>query len=411
MPFEDSYLMVMPIPYYLDDTGRVWLERLWYHDLKRHFSYLPQLHLAAPQLAKQDEADLVPLSDDDARRVRFVPLPPQRSKVEFLRGLPRTLRTLWQAVGEADTVHSGVIGWPIPLGWLASPIALLRKRKLVLVIESANWRLNASTQKTLAKVLRHHVSEAIGRWFTNRADLVIAKHHGYLRSLATHPRGITVVSPASWIEDDALLNPQRCSSDWAAKQATAARFAFFGRLVPEKGVRVLLEAARQLAAGSNPPRIDIIGRGELLDECRRAAADLSFVRVLEPVPYGEAFFNLVRQYHAIIVPTLSDEQPRIVYDAYSQAVPVIASNTEGNSDDVVDGCTGWLLPAGSASALAQRLLQAAAQTARLSEMGMNGLQRARQTTHAEMHRKRAEILQRLKAPRTAHARPLQYPSR
>jgi glycosyltransferase involved in cell wall biosynthesis len=400
VPFEDSYLMVMPIPYYLDDTGRVWLERLWYHDLKRHFDYLPRLRLAAPQLVKQNEADLVPLSDDDARRVQFVPLPPQRSKAEFLRGLPRTLGTLWRAVGEADTVHSGIVGWPFPLGWLANSIALLRKRKLVLVIESATWRLNASTQRTLASVLRHHVSEAIGRWFTNRADLVIATHQGYLRSLATHPRGITVVFPASWIENDTLLNPQRCSSDWAAKQATAARFAFFGRLVPHKGVRVLLAAARQLAASSNPPRIDIIGRGELLGECRQAAAELPFVRVLEPVPYGEAFFNLVRHYHAIIVPTLSDEQSRVVYDAYSQAVPVIASDTEGNSSDVVDGCTGWLLPAGSASALAQRLLQAAAQTARLLEMGMNGLQRARQTTHAEMHRKRAEVLQLLKAPRT-----------
>ena len=389
--------MVLPIPYYLDDAGRVWLERLWYHDLKRHFGYLPRLRLAAPQLVKDNEADLVPLSDDDARRVRFVPLPPQRSKAVFLRGLPRTLGTLWQAVGEADTVHSGIVGWPFPLGWLANPIALLRKRKLVLVIESATWRLDASTQKTLSGVLRHRVSEAIGRWFANRADLVIATHHGYLRSLATHPRGITVVAPATWIEDDALLNPQRCSSDWAAKQASAARFAFFGRLVPHKGVRVLLQAARQLATGSNPPRIDIIGQGDLLEECRQAAADLPFVRVLEPVP------DLVRQYHAIIVPTLSDEQPRVVYDAYSQAVPVIASDTEGNRDSVVDGCTGWLLPAGDVAALAERLLQAAAQTARLSEMGMNGLQRARQTTHAEMHRKRAEILQRLKASRAAHA--------
>src|SRR6267378_2526648 len=274
MPFEDSYLMVVPIPYYLDDAGRVWLERLRYHDLKRHFGYLPRLRLAAPQLVKQNEADLVPLSDDDARRVRFVPLPPQRSKAEFLRGLPRTLGTLWQAVGEADTVHSGIVGWPFPLGWLANPIALLRKRKLVLVIESATWRLDASTQKTLSGVLRHRVSEAIGRWFANRADLVIATHHGYLRSLATHPRGITVVAPATWIEDDALLNPQRCSSDWAAKQASAARFAFFGRLVPHKGVRVLLQAARQLATGSNPPRIDIIGQGDLLEECRQAAADL-----------------------------------------------------------------------------------------------------------------------------------------
>jgi glycosyltransferase involved in cell wall biosynthesis len=106
----------------------------------------------------------------------------------------------------------------------------------------------------------------------------------------------------------------------------------------------------------------------------------------------------VREYHAIIVPSLSDEQPRIIYDAYSQAVPAIASDTPGNRDEVIHGGTGWFFPAGSASALAQGLREATAQTGRLAEMGMNGLQRARQTTHAEMHRKRAALLQLLNAP-------------
>jgi glycosyltransferase involved in cell wall biosynthesis len=395
--FDDAYLLTMLIPFYRDPGGQVWLDRLWYRDLKRHFSYLPRLRLAAPQLEKGDQPDLVALSDEDLRRVRFVPLPPLRSKAEFLRHLPATLGVLWRAIGEADTVHSGIHGWPFPLAWAVNVIALLRKRKLVLVIESAPWRLNESSRKTLVTLVRHHLTERMGRWMTRRADLVVATHHGYLRSLAPHARGITLVTPASWVDEEDLLSAEAAAHAWQRKQAAPAKLAFVGRLVAEKGVRLLLDAARQLSAAGGAPQIDIIGQGELRDECARAARELPFVHLLEPVPYGEPLFNLLRQYHAVIVPSLSDEQPRIIYDAYSQAVPVIASDTEGNRDDVADGSTGWLFPAGDAAALARRLLDAGAQGARLAQMGMQSLQRARQTTHAEMHRKRAEILQLLRA--------------
>ena len=394
-PFTERYLLVIGLPYYVDEGGRVWLDRLWHRDLMLHLDYLPRLILAAPRMIKRDERDLVALSEADTQRLQLVPLPPMRSKLEALRGLPRALRALWRAVGDADTVHSGIAGWPLPLGWFVNPLALARKRKLVLVIESAFWRLTPSTPRTAARLLRYHLTEALGRWSTNRAHLVIATHQGYLRSLATHPRGITAVTPASWVAEEDLLAREAAAHLWQRKQAGPARFAFFGRLIADKGVRVLLESIRQLAARDAPLHVDFIGHGELREECRRAAAAFRFVRVLDPVPYGEPFYRLAREYHAIIVPSLSDEQPRIIYDAYSQAVPVICSDTEGNRDEVIDGATGYLFQAGSPHALARRLLEAAAQPRELARLGMNALERARRTTHTEMHRQRAELLQRL----------------
>jgi glycosyltransferase involved in cell wall biosynthesis len=391
----------MGLPYYLDQAGGIWLERLWHRDLIVHLRYLPRLRMAAPQLMKGDQPDLVRLADADARRLELVPLPPMRSKLEALRGLPRALRALWRAVGDADTVHSGIGGWPIPLGWFVNPMTLLRKRKLVLVIESAFWRLTPGTPRSAARLLRYHLTEALGRWSTNRAHLVIATHRGYLRSLATHPRGITAVTPANWVAEEDLLAADAAARLWRRKQASPVRFAFFGRLIADKGVRVLLESIRQLARSDRIDlRIDLIGQGELLEECRRAAAAFPFVRVLDPVPYGEPFFSLAREYHAIIVPSLSDEQPRIIYDAYSQAVPVICSDTEGNRDEVTRGATGWLFEPGSPDALARALLEAAAQTRELAQRGMNALERARGRTHAQMHRQRAELLQRIACPST-----------
>ncbi|MFG6084298.1 glycosyltransferase [Paracoccus litorisediminis] len=61
------------------------------------------------------------------------------------------------------------------------------------------------------------------------------------------------------------------------------------------------------------------------------------------MPYGAEFLTLLRDYHAMIVATTGDEQSRVIYDANSRAVPVIATDTPGNRDVVFRGQAGCLL--------------------------------------------------------------------
>jgi glycosyltransferase involved in cell wall biosynthesis len=142
------------------------------------------------------------------------------------------------------------------------------------------------------------------------------------------------VIPASWIDDERVLSAEAMEQLWAGKAQCAARelrIGFFGRLTPAKGVAVLLRAMSILQASGRRVRLDVFGDGELRSECERAAGAQGSVEMVYhgTIAYDEKFFEAVRPLHAVVVPTLSDEQPRIVYDAYSQAVPVIASDTPG----------------------------------------------------------------------------------
>jgi glycosyltransferase involved in cell wall biosynthesis len=165
-------------------------------------------------------------------------------------------------------------------------------------------------------------------------------------------------------------------------------------LTAEKGVDTLLDAVRILDRRGERWRLDIIGEGPRRDACRALAEQLRSVRmcVLSEVPYGAKFFDLLGQYHAVVVPSLSDEQPRIVFDAFSQALPVLASSTDGLTPHVKDGETGWLFEANSAEALARVLSEAAKDVARLRQLGLSALAAARGSTHEEMHRRRWRIL-------------------
>jgi glycosyltransferase involved in cell wall biosynthesis len=114
--------------------------------------------------------------------------------------------------------------------------------------------------------------------------------------------------------------------------------------------------------------------------------------VLDPVPYGASFFELLRAYHVLLLPSLTEEQPRVLFDAYSQAVPVIASDTGGHRPYVQPDCTGWLVPAGDATALAAAIERACGSASELRTMGLAALEAVAGSTHRAMHRWRSRLI-------------------
>jgi glycosyltransferase involved in cell wall biosynthesis len=398
-PIDRAYLLVMAIPYYRDDDGSVWLERLWHRDFVRHLSYLRNLTLAAPAYRRADARglDLVRVEIPAGGALRFVALPKQESALSAVTALPGTASALWRAIASTDIVHSGILGWPYPLGWLANPMALLRGKPLMIVVESATWRpTGAKEDSRWRRRLRAVVTEALARWSVNHASISFFTQPSYRQSLLTRDGRPGFVLPASWIDEDDLLDEAAAARSWQTKQAAGrrARMLFAGRLIPEKGVEILLQAVELLRQDGCEVDIDIIGEGGLRERCLTAAsaAGRPRVRLLDPLPYGPAFFELLRDYHAVLVPNLGDEQPRIVFDAFSQAVPVIGADTDGLRPHVLPGRTGWLFGRGDAHALSRRIAEAASSRPALQRLGLSALENAGTFTHQRMHGERRRFL-------------------
>jgi glycosyltransferase involved in cell wall biosynthesis len=399
-PIQRPYLLLMPIPYFEDDDGNVWLERLWHRDFVRHLQYLKHLTMVALRLhiSEAREIDLVKVEIPSDCTLRFRPLPPQGTRLTMFRNMPRTARTLWSAIGEADIVHGGVIGWPYPLGWLACPFALLRKKKLLLVIESADWRLAGTGRNSLAKRAEEQLYELAAKQLVNHADLTIFTQPSYRDSLMSRPKGTGHVIPASWISEEDVIANSLAEDAWRKKREhKRVRLLFAARLAPEKGVETLLSALALLRDRKLPIDVDIIGGGDLRARCVQAAANLYDedglrVRMLDTVRY-EDFLPLVRSYHALLIPSLSDEQPRIVFDSYAQAVPVLASDTDGIRPHVFPHQTGWLVAPGDAKAWADAITKASANDDLLETFGKNALAYGSTITHASTHRERWRLIQ------------------
>jgi glycosyltransferase involved in cell wall biosynthesis len=387
-PITEPYLLVSGIPCFIDPDGRRWTDALWHKDLVEHLRYLADLTLASPVRRRTAPQNSECLSDDQRfNGVKYVDLPAVDSELSGLLSWPRTFAQIWRAAAHTQVIHAGVADWPIPTGWAATLVAVLRRRTLLMNIESSFWRTVPSDP--FSKRLRSRVDEVLNRWCVRRAQIPLFTQPEYAREMLKDPeRGY--IFHASWINEDDVLNEQEAVASWESKREDVPiRILFVGRLIAPKGVSDLLEAVDDPTIDI---RLDILGSGELREQVAEFSRETGKVRLLYPVPYGPQFFKLLQGYHALIVPSITDEQPRIVYDAYSQALPILATQTPGLIACVEDGKTGYLVPPGDVLAIRNMLKRAMVSREHLEEMGLRALTLARAYTHREMHRRRWRLL-------------------
>ena len=166
-------------------------------------------------------------------------------------------------------------------------------------------------------------------------------------ALSAFARGIFVQAgfDADMIDVKPNFMPDPGEPDW-----TVARegLLYVGRLSPEKGVDVLLQAAAQSGA---PLRI--AGDGPELASLRaKAPGNVTF---LGAVSRSEVLAEMARA-RALVVPSLWYEGfPMVVVEAFATGTPVIASELGGLAEIVQDQVNGALFPPGNVNLLTRKL--------------------------------------------------------
>lgn len=110
------------------------------------------------------------------------------------------------------------------------------------------------------------------------------------------------------------------------------------------------------------------------------------------VGYGKQFFKTLDKYSTVIVPTVSLEQPRIIYDCCARGTLVIASNTIGNAEVIEHGINGILFTSADHLALADAIRRVLTRQTEVAAIRKSARLTATRHTHQEMHRKRFKLL-------------------
>jgi glycosyltransferase involved in cell wall biosynthesis len=149
---------------------------------------------------------------------------------------------------------------------------------------------------------------------------------------------------------DMPAGPQPAPDTPADGQASGAPIVFAaGRLAPQKGFGVLLEAAARWRDLEPAPLLVIAGDGPLAGELRASAAALS-VRAEFPGRRDDVP-ALLDSAAVFVLPSLWEGQPLVLQEALRAGVPVVATRT-GGIPDLTGDDAALLVPPGDAARLA-----------------------------------------------------------
>lgn len=227
----------------------------------------------------------------------------------------------WCGVAHVHTIHDY---------WLLCQRSTMVDRRDNLCVE--HCRSCRAISAARLGVLRHRPADVV----LAVSEAVAAEHR------AAGVRNVRVV-----------YNPTPARSPRARLDGSPVRFGYLGQLVPIKGVRTLLGAARLRPTGSE---VVVAGDGPLGDEVR-AAGDVRYVGWLDRAGKADFFAEI----DCLVVPSeWRDPAPLVVREAAANGVAVIGADIGGIPELIPSSCRELLFPAGDVAQLADRMASFAA---------------------------------------------------
>jgi glycosyltransferase involved in cell wall biosynthesis len=161
---------------------------------------------------------------------------------------------------------------------------------------------------------------------------------------------------AGFAPERVVCVPTGCPAVMAATAVTLPNlsgppvFINAGGLTVRKGIHLLLDAWKRLRPGAGA-RLVLHGEMQLPSAYRSI---LSGVEVGGRLPRPD-LHALFQRSTLFVLPTLAEGRANVVLEALANGLPVLTTPNSGCTDVVIEGRTGFLVPAGNVDALAERL--------------------------------------------------------
>ena len=150
-----------------------------------------------------------------------------------------------------------------------------------------------------------------------------------------------------------------------------------GRLSPEKGFDVLVDAAVEVVRAEKSVGFVLFGDGGM----RRALASQVEAQGLGGrfvfAGFRRDFDHYLPHLDLLVLPSFTEGLPNVVLEAFAAGVPMVATAVGGTPEIIQDAENGYLVPPGNARPLAARILDLLSDDAARRAMGASGRERVR----------------------------------
>ncbi len=138
----------------------------------------------------------------------------------------------------------------------------------------------------------------------------------------------------------------------AARHGDSVQLLTVARLSQQKGLPLLIDACSKLRDDGVHFHLTIVGYGDMRRELEEKIRELKLEQrvTLAGIRSSDEIRELLREARVFVLPSFAEGLPVVLMEALALGTPVIATSIAGIPELVDDGC-GWLIPAGSETAL------------------------------------------------------------
>ena len=320
--------------------------------------------------------------------------------IEICHDAPDYRASVREVEGELRRIKARVLlshGYkPDILGWRAA-----RRAGIPIVMVSRGWT---------AETLKVRLNETLDRLVMRAADRVVCVSEGQavkVRRAGVSARRVIVIRNAIRAERFDDVDP-------AGRKKLRELFSIppslivgaAGRLSPEKGFDVLIEAARLLDGSGLDIGFVIFGAGPLGAELAHRIDQAALGERFLLAGFRDDLDRLIPHLDVLAVPSFTEGLPNVALEASAASVPVVATAVGGIPEVIEDGGNGYLVPPGDPQALSDRLLDCLRDQGMRRTMGRRGRVRIKEqfTFEAQADRYRhlfEELIPGAPSPRDA----------
>lgn len=280
-------------------------------------------------------------------------LPYYGSVADFLKNPILLLKSYKLLKSQLQDFDIFWLTWPHPISFLI--LWLFGSKKPVILFVRQNL-------EALIKVRYSGVQRAFGVLFTRMV---------YRYASFFHPKAILItvgeemydrLSPdfaASTFISDSIVPEEFASEARTAHDFDTLKLLFVGRLEPEKGLNVLIQAVK-LIAEKRKVSLNIIGDGiskaEAADLVNRLALsnEITFEGY---VPFGTTLFTAYKAHDLLMISSFSEGLPKIINEARAFALPIVSTRVGGIAKELSHEKTCLFVNPGDPEELAQAALR------------------------------------------------------
>jgi glycosyltransferase involved in cell wall biosynthesis len=211
------------------------------------------------------------------------------------------------------------------------------------------------------------------------------------------PSGIDLAGRYRVVHDSTIVGSAPAADNGTAKQHV---IALIGRICPWKGQHIFLRAAAMVRRRFPNTKFKIIGaplfgEEEYETEIRRLSAELNIDDVVEFTGFCSNIPGIIAGLDLVVhASTTGEPFGQVIVEGMAACKPVVATNGGGVPEIVVDNVTGFLVPMGDVSAMADAICKIVEDPVMARRMGLQGFMRVRKLFTIESTVQKVEAVYR-----------------